>query len=389
MPHFKINYSKTTIYKISCKDLNIKDVFVGHTTNFIQRKYIHKKTYLNGINSSNPIYNSIRENGGWNNWEVIVLEECECADAKDAKSREKYHYNKIHQEMEDIEENEEMEYKCDVCLVGYKDRTGLWKHKKKCFGRKERENPRIYMETLIQNKHENSICLPTKEDNHIVHKIPISNDVIMKLIEKNQELQELLLEQNAKIMELSISHQVINNITHNNNNNSQLNINMFLNEKCKDAVNLMDFVNNLEIQIADVEYVGRHGFVEGISKIFTNGLRQMDVYRRPIHCTDLKRETLYIKEDDKWEKETEDKSRIMKAINRVANKNIQQISNWYNAHPECNVYNSSAYDLHLDIMKQSMGGSTDSEIGRNTNKIVRNIAKNVLIPKQSNIRSNI
>jgi hypothetical protein len=200
----------------------------------------------------------------------------------------------------------------------------------------------------------------------------------MKLIEKNQELQDLLLEQNAKIMELSISHQVVNNITNTNNN---LNINMFLNEKCKDALNLMDFVNNLEIHITDVEYVGKHGFVEGISKIFTNGLKQLDMYKRPIHCTDLKRETLYIKDEDKWEKETEDKKRITKAITRVANKNIQQISQWYNAHPECNVHNSSAYDLHLNIMKQSMGGATYSEIDRNTSKIVRNIAKNVLIPK--------
>ena len=220
-----------------------------------------------------------------------------------------------------------------------------------------------------------------------MHKIQISNDVIMKLIEKNQELQHLLLEQNAKIIELSISHQVINNnnIT-NHTGNNHLNINMFLNEKCKDAVNLMDFVNDLEIEVADVEYVGKHGFVEGISKIFTNGLNQFDMYRRPIHCTDLKRETLYIKDDDKWEKETDDKSRILKAISRVAKRNVQQISKWYNEHPECNVYNSSAYDLHIDIMKQSMGGATESEVDRNTSKIVRNIAKTVLISKQTDMK---
>ena len=318
-------------------------------------------------NHSNPIYNVIRENGGWENWTMTILEERECTDVKDAKSREKYHENKIKQET-----IQEKTYVCDTCSLVYKDRTGLWKHNKRCIGKRD-DNPVIYKENILQQKNKTTnLCLPA------VHKFHISNDVVMKLIEKNQELQDLLLEQNAKIMELSISHQVVNNITNTNNN---LNINMFLNEKCKDALNLMDFVNNLEIHITDVEYVGKHGFVEGISKIFTNGLKQLDMYKRPIHCTDLKRETLYIKDEDKWEKETEDKKRITKAITRVANKNIQQISQWYNAHPECNVHNSSAYDLHLNIMKQSMGGATYSEIDRNTSKIVRNIAKNVLIPK--------
>jgi len=335
---------------------------------------------MHTTNNTNPLYAMIQENGGWDNWEISVLEECECTDAKDAKMREKYHYNRIQQEKQN-----KQEYTCDICSTIYKERTGLWRHKKRCFAavngkRDSRENPVIYMETVIQNReltdHNNKEEDTCNDDP--VHKIQIPNDVVMKLIKKNQELQNLLLEQNAKIMELTISHHVVNHITNNNNN---LNINMFLNEKCKDALNLMDFVNTLEIQLADVEYVGKHGFVEGISKIFTNGLKQLDVYMRPIHCTDLKRETLYIKDDDKWERETEDKTRIMKAISRVANKNIQQISNWYNAHPECNVHNSSAYDLHLNIMKQSMGGSTDSEIDRNTSKIVRNIAKNVLIPK--------
>lgn len=367
MPHYKINYSNTTFYKIACKDADIKDVYVGHTTNLTQRKYNHKKCCMNPENKTNPIYQVIRENGGWENWEITVLEERECVDAKDAKSREKYHYNRIRNA-------EEKHYVCDTCSLVYKDRTGLWKHKKRCIGRKEENhNPVIYMENVLQNENKN-IYLPA------THKIQISNDVVMKLIEKNQELQDLLMEQNAKIMELSISHNVVNNISSCSTNN-HLNINMFLNEKCKDALNLMDFVNNLEIHIADVEYVGKHGFVEGISKIFTNGLKQLDMYKRPIHCTDLKRETLYIKDADKWEKETEDKKRITNAITRIANKNIQQISKWYNAHPECDVHNSPAYDLHLDIMKQSMGGSTYSEMDRNTSKIVRNIAKNVLIPK--------
>jgi hypothetical protein len=373
MPHTKINYANTTFYKISCKDTSIHDVYVGHTTNFIQRKYAHKKCCMNITNYSNPIYKVIRDNGGWDNWTITILEECECIDAKDAKSREKYYYNKIQENTQEKAST----YICDKCCVVYKERTGLWKHKKKCVCKKELSGPVIYMENILHDASKTNMCLPA------VHKIQISNDVVMKLIEKNQELQDLLLEQNAKIMELSISHHVVNNITNTNNN---LNINMFLNEKCKDAVNLMDFVNNLEIQLTDVEYVGKHGFVEGISKIFTNGLKQLDMYKRPIHCTDLKRETLYIKDEDKWEKETEDKKRITKAITRIANKNIQQISQWYDAHPECNVHNSIAYDLHLNIMKQSMGGATYSEIDRNTSKIVRNIAKNVLIPKQTNLR---
>jgi len=261
--------------------------------------------------------------------------------------------------------NAVLQFVCIICSAEYKNRSGLWKHQQKC---KPVEN-----KLLNEN---NDIKI---QDDSSKSSVGLSNETVIRLIEKNQELQDLLIEQNSKIIELSSQHRIINNIT----NNNQFNLNMFLNEQCKDALNLMDFINNLQIEFKDVEYVGTHGFVEGISKIFMNGLKQLDIYKRPIHCTDLKRETLYIKEDDKWEKDTTDKGKIIKAITNVANKNIKRISTWYKAHPECDIHDSSAYNLHLNIMKQSMGGSSYSEMDKNNEKIVKNIAKQVLLNRQS------
>lgn len=400
MPRDKIKYDHTVFYRISCKDPTVTDFYIGHTTNIIKRKHLHKTACASADNNSLEIYNVIRNTGGWSNWKVTILEERSCANIIEAKEREKYHY-----QHEPPPNNADTKlYKCDNCMKSYKDRTGLWKHQKKC---SERCAPPIYAETyrspfnggesyidtvfspkeslgdslnIDDKKIEGGVEKKSRSRaplNGRLCKSQITNELVLKLIEKNQELQELLLEQSAKIMELT-SNSVVNNIT-----NNGLNINMFLNERCKNAVNLKDFVDNLEIEFEDVEYVGTHGFVEGITKIFTNGLKQMGVHERPIHCTDLKRETLYIKDADKWEKESEDKARITNAITRVAHKNIQQIPKWYRAHPECDVYDTPAYDLHMSIMTQSMGGATFNEMDRNNEKILRNIAKNVLIRKGS------
>jgi hypothetical protein len=183
------------------------------------------------------------------------------------------------------------------------------------------------------------------------------------------------MEQNNKIVEISKKPNIIQNNTNN------FNLNLFLNEKCKDAINIMDFVNNLQIEFEDVEYVGRYGYVEGISKIFMDGLKQLDIHKRPIHCTDLKRETIYIKDEDTWQKDTEDKKKIKNYIDKVANKNINRVSQWRVAHPETNVHDSYAYNFHLIIMKQSVGGSSLEQMDKNTEKIVKNIARNVLIDR--------
>jgi hypothetical protein len=170
-----------------------------------------------------------------------------------------------------------------------------------------------------------------------------------------------------------------NNIT----NNNSFNLNVFLNEKCKDALNIMDFVNSLQLKLTDFEETGRLGYVEGISKIIVNGLKQMDVHKRPIHCTDVKRETMYVKDKDVWEKENEDKSRLSKAVKMVADKNFQQMMEWQKEYPECTINNTQQNENFIKIMLAVLGGQTQEEDEKNREKILRNIAKEVVIDKTS------
>jgi len=226
---------------------------------------------------------------------------------------------------------------------------------------------------------------------HSQQNFSMTTDFIMELIHQNHELKNLLLEErearredkeelihiiDEKMDILSTKHSTINNTT------TQFNLNIFLNEKCKDAISLTQFVNSLDVGPQHVEYTGVHGYVAGISKIFMDGLRQLDVCKRPIHCTDLKREVLYIKEDNVWEKDNPEKSKFQKAINTVVRKNIQQVSTWVHENPSCEILDTNEYHLHLNIMRQCIGGDIAQE-DSNNRKIMRNIAKEVLINKHA------
>jgi hypothetical protein len=145
----------------------------------------------------------------------------------------------------------------------------------------------------------------------------------------------------------------------------------------------MDFVNSLQVNTSDVEYTGRYGYVQGITKIFIDGLKQLDIYKRPIHCTDLKREILYIKEENSWEKDSNEKTRFKKALGTIVRKNVQQIAKWQDENPRSNILDSKEYFLHLNIMRQSLGGGDFEKTDRNNEKIIRNIAKEVLIDKKN------
>jgi hypothetical protein len=169
--------------------------------------------------------------------------------------------------------------------------------------------------------------------------------------------------------------------TTNNNNNNNFNLQFFLNDTCKDAMNIMDFVSQLQVGIKDLEETGRLGFAEGISKIFINGLKQININDRPLHCSDSKRETLYIKSNNEWTKENEDKIILTNAIKHVAHKNMKQISEWTKNHPEYNDPDSKQNDKYLQIVSEAMSGSTKEETIKNYNKIIKNIAKETVIEK--------
>jgi hypothetical protein len=242
------------------------------------------------------------------------------------------------------------------CGKAYKDRSGLWRHKKHC--NQEEGMPYIDANTKL------------------------TPELVLKLIEQNKELQQTLIDQNKTIIELAQKAGSYNTTNNNcGNNNKTFNLQVFLNETCKDAINMTDFINQIQVSLSDLEETGKIGYAEGISKVFIKNLNEIDYTDRPIHCSDAKRETLYIKEDNKWSKDDDQKSNLTKAIKQVANKNIKQISEWQKLHPDFSNPDSKQSDKYMQIVLNSMSGSTKEESDKNYEKIAKNVIKEVLIEK--------
>ena len=172
------------------------------------------------------------------------------------------------------------------------------------------------------------------------------------------------------------------NTTNTNSHNKSFNLNFFLNETCKDAMNITDFVNSIQLQLSDLERVGEVGYVDGISNIIIKNLKQLDVTKRPVHCTDKKREVLYVKDEDKWEKEEAENKLIRKAIKRVSHKNIQMIPQFKDAHPDCSKSVSKYSDQYNKIMVESFGGAGDDD-AKKEDKIIRNLSKTIVIERET------
>ena len=206
-----------------------------------------------------------------------------------------------------------------------------------------------------------------------------AEELINYLMKENSEFKQLILDQNKQMIELT--KNVGNN--NNNTNNNTFNLQFFLNETCKNALNIMDFVSQLQISIKDLEDTGRLGFVEGISKIFINGLKDLDINDRPVHCSDSKREILYIKDNNQWLKETEEKVILTNALKHVVHKNMKLIPEWVKEHPEYNDYYSKENDRYLKIVSEAMPGGTKEETNKNYCKIIKNIVKETTIEKSS------
>ena len=239
-------------------------------------------------------------------------------------------------------------YICDCCEKEYNDRAGLWRHKKSCTLKKEH---------IINTNVENA-------------KITDDNLIVM-LINQCKELRD----ENKELID------IIKNGTHNtNSHNKTFNLQFFLNETCKDAMNLMDFVDSIKLQLTDLEKVGKIGFVEGISNIITSNLKALDITQRPIHCTDNKREILYVKDENKWEKEADEKNKIRKAIKMVAHKNIKILPKFKEVHPDCSKSESKYSDQYNKLVIESFGGSGNNDTEKE-DKIIKNIAKGVGIEK--------
>jgi hypothetical protein len=422
MPKDVIDYSNTIIYKIFCNDVLISDIYVGHTTNFVKRKYQHKVL----CNSSNKlkIYDVIRKNGGWDNWSMIEIAKYNCQDATEARIREheycdllkpslnlinpvsnnkynvlqfdnsiknkddlndiiktpKYYCQKCdygtskkssyddhllsRKHMMSTDGNKNLpkicsEHICDECGKIYKDRSGLWRHLQK------------------HKNYDNNKNLKTDEDSDDIS----TKELILMIFKQNTELQQALIEAAKQNSITNNNNNTTNTNSHNQTNNS-FNLQFFLNETCKNAMNMTDFIESIKLQLSDLISVGEIGYIEGISNIIVKNLNALDVTERPVHCTDKKRETFYIKDENKWEKDEDDKKKMRKVIKNIAYKNEKLLPEFKKKYPDYNDSDSIYSDQYSKIIVESYGVVGDNTMEKE-DKIIRNISKAITIDKYS------
>jgi hypothetical protein len=247
-----------------------------------------------------------------------------------------------------------------ACLCGkvYKHRQSLFTHKLKCDILTGQVN-------VVKDENAEKLDQPS-----------ITNDMILTLIEQNKELQKQLIE-------MSKQTTVVNNNTTNNTMNNQFNLNVFLNEDCKDALNIADFVESLKLTVQDLEQTGKLGFTQGITRIFVQGLKQLDVNMRPLHCTDIKRETVYIKDQDTWEKENAEKTKLRNVLKQIAKKNMNVLPLWQQENPEFKYINTPENEEFMQISLSSLGSEYQDEQDRMEDKIIKNVLKEVVLNKKT------
>ena len=217
------------------------------------------------------------------------------------------------------------------------------------------------------------------------------------LLKQNQEFKHLMVDQYTQLQEankqnLVLQQQLVdavkktqntvttNNIT-NNNHTQKFNLNFFLNDTCKDAMSITDFLRNMNVHIDELEYIGNHGYVNGMTKMIMDRLKDMDITKRPIHCTDIKRETMYIKEEAGWSKDTDELTKLRKILSRISMNNYRTVPDWRTAHPDCEVMESRTYDFCYKMMRAILGDVEEEQI-RLDNKIIKTMAKELCVHKQ-------
>jgi hypothetical protein len=284
---------------------------------------------------------------------------------------------------EEIEEKGAVDFYCKFCdckcssKYNYKRHLSTDKHKWIHLGKMSEQMKIFLCECGKKYKYSQGLskhkltCIKHSQQQQPI----IDANLIIELIKQNQELQKSLIELSK---EKTITNNSINN---SNNNNKTFNIQVYLNEDCKDALNLSEFVSSIQLQLHDLEETGRLGYVDGVSQIINTKLNDLDATMRPIQCSDVKRETLYIKEENKWFKEDDKKDKIKNAIKQITRKNIQQIPNWINANPGCTDSESKYNDTYLQIVFNAMSGDSTEEQTNNLNKIVTRVSIEAAIDK--------
>jgi hypothetical protein len=251
---------------------------------------------------------------------------------------------------EKVAESSCKQYICLYCNANFKERSGLWKHKKKC----------------LQNE-------TTNNDEGLMH----------YLINENKELKNMIIEVCKQMQPCNNNvNNIVGNTNMNHSNNKTFNLQFFLNETCKNAMNIKDFVDSVQLELSELENVGKSGYIEGISKIIIKNLNALAVEKRPIHCTDNKREVIYIKDQDVWEKEEDSKPKLRKLIKEIVHKNICMFKKFREKYPDCDSYHSKKGDLFNKIVYETMGGKGENDFEKDT-KIIHKISKQVSIDKEN------
>ena len=301
---------------------------------------------------------------------------CENCDFKCCKKSnyENHILTKKHINKTTYNENNSKSYPCE-CGKIYNFRSSLFNHKKTC----NNLNPLINENILVatQDASANEIKILTS----LVLEVVKSNTELQKqsqeLQKQNQDLQKQVLDVCKNIQPGIINS---NNTTTTNSHNKTFNLNFFLNEQCKDAMNIKDFLQSIQIEMSDLERIGKEGYVEGISKLILEKLRETDIYKRPLHCSDAKRETMYIKEDDVWNKdESLTNEKLIRFIKDVDNKNYDFLMEYAQEYPEVYQPDSNRNTPYLHMVIQS---TRDAE---GVKKVIKKIVKEVLINKDNYI----
>lgn len=474
MPKITIDYTNTIIYRIYCNNPENKDLYVGHTTNFVQRKHNHKQSCMN---SKSPCYNLklyqvIRSNGGWDNWTMEILNFFKCKNGYEARVKEQEYFTLLGATLNSIEplskpkdyittskiRTEKKSFYCEKCDVKYSNEKlfnahiNSNKHKMDILSTIQLENPKNphtirceychyytcskkdFKKHLLTKKHKCNeynqiivktssppimVCVCGKTYNHraslfnhkktcimvtgngkvsdkavdnigentiindniaIGDKINITTDMFMKLLNDNQDMIKIIKEQQTQLNTIlpKIGNVTNNNLTTNNMNN-QFNLNFFLNEKCKDALNISEFIESLKITLEDLQYSRLNGLVEGISNVMIRGLRELDIYKRPIHCTDVKRDTMYIKDDEKWEKDNNN-IKMKDTIVKIANKERNAIGDWVDLNPDW--FDTEAKQMEYLTLINKICEPIENDV-KNEKKIIKTISREIVLDKDS------
>ena len=254
------------------------------------------------------------------------------------------------------------------CCCGkiYTTHSGLWKHQKKC--------PFLHIANPINTTNPTNPIIIANANSSQNNDIANLTNMISELVKTNTDIQKSVIE----LCKNATTNNIVNNNI--NSNNKTFNLQVFLNETCKDAMNISDFIESVKLQVSDLENVGKVGYIEGISNIIIKNLQEMDIEKRPVHCTDQKREVMYVKDADTWEKEDANNKKLRKAIRMIAHKNICMLKDYREKYPDCENYDSKKNDQYNKIVYEAMGGKGDNDYDKDT-KIIKKIAKQVTIDK--------